>query len=168
MLNDVNFALYLLSLRDRRRGKYRRGVYFSMLAMALTVVAAWLGGHLVYGHKVGVDHSRSRQGPEKWTPVLSADELEAGTPKAIDVEGNPVLLFRDGRTLHAIGAVCSHAGGPLEEGTFDGCYVQCPWHDSVFDLRDGSVRHGPATHPQPNYQARVRKGLVEVRLIEPL
>ena len=64
----------------------------------------------------------------------------------------------------AAACICSHAGGPLHEGTFEGCYVQCPWHDSVFDLRSGNVRHGPSTHPQPCYEVRVQKGLIECRM----
>jgi len=59
---------------------------------------------------------------------------------------------------------CSHAGAPLDEEQFyDGC-VECPWHNSVFDLRDGRVIHGPATFPEPTYDARMRDGQVEVRL----
>lgn len=65
----------------------------------------------------------------------------------------------------AIDAVCSHAGGPLDEGSFEGCFVQCPWHDSVFDLRDGRVKHGPATIPQPGFAVRERNGQLEVRLL---
>lgn len=167
LLNDVNFVLYLLSVRDRRNGRRRRGVLFSTLAFALTIVSAWIGGHLVYGHKVGVDHGEARQGPEAWTPVLDAADLEEATPKRVDANGSPVLLYRRDGSIYAIGAVCSHAGGPLEEGSFDGCTVQCPWHDSVFDLRDGRVRHGPATHPQPGYAARVRDGQIEVRIVAP-
>jgi len=63
-----------------------------------------------------------------------------------------------------MGAVCSHAEGPLEKGTFTGCQVQCPWHDSVFDLRSGRVVHGPALYPEPSYETRVRAGKVEIRL----
>jgi Rieske Fe-S protein len=45
-------------------------------------------------------------------------------------------------------------GGPLHEGTLaDGC-ATCPWHGSQFRLYDGSVVHGPATGPQPAYDAR--------------
>ncbi len=161
-LTDVNFALYLLSLRARRRGIRRCGVFYSSLAIALTVVSAWLGGYLVYSKKVGVDHSKA-QGPAEWTPALDTADLSDGEPKRVEVEGNPVLLYRQNGTVHAIGAVCNHAGGPLEKGTFDGCYVQCPWHDSVFDMRDGRVAHGPAVRTQPRFATRVRDGHIEVR-----
>lgn len=164
VLNNVNMALYLMSLYARRRGRRGLGVFLSTLALGLTAAAAWLGGHLVYAQQVGVDHSEA-EGPSRWTPVLPADALASGTPKRVEVDGNPVLVYRVGRSTYAIGAVCSHAGGPLEEGEIDGTTVKCPWHDSVFDLRDGSVCHGPATQPQPNYEARVRQGQVEVRLV---
>lgn len=165
LLNDINFVLYLFSVRERRRGNRARGVFLSSLAMALTLVAAWLGGHLVYGHKVGVDHSQSRHtGLTDWTPALDAEALPEGALKRASVEGNPVLLYRQGERVHAIGAVCSHAGGPLEQGTLeDGCFVRCPWHDSVFDLRNGRIKHGPAVHAQPRFEARIREGRVEVR-----
>ena len=165
LLNDVNFALYLLSVRDRRQGKHRRGVLFSGLAVALTIVSAWLGGHLVYTKRVGVDHSEA-EGPQDWTPVLDASELSEKEVKRVEADGNPVLLYRLNDTIHAIGAVCNHVGGPLEEGSFNGCYVQCPWHDSVFDVRDGRVRHGPATRPQPSFAVREQNGHIEVQLLQ--
>lgn len=163
LLNSVNLGLYLISLRDRRNGKRARGVFFSSLALALLAASAWLGGHLVYAHRVGVDRSQEISGPEKWTAVLPETELPEGQPKAVEVEGAKVLLYRCEGTVHAINAVCSHAGGPLEEGAFRDCTVQCPWHDSVFNLRDGSIVHGPATHPQPAFLTRIRKGQVEIR-----
>jgi nitrite reductase/ring-hydroxylating ferredoxin subunit/uncharacterized membrane protein len=167
LLNEVNLALFVLSLIERRHGSRRRGLFYSTLAAGLTLAAAWLGGHLVYGHNVGVDHNQDREGPARWTPALPNAELPEGTPKRVDVDGNAVLLYRlDGR-VYAIGAVCNHAGGPLDEGGFEGCYVECPWHQSVFDLRDGRVRHGPATHPQPTYETRLRAGMVEVRQAGP-
>jgi len=45
----------------------------------------------------------------------------------------------------------------------DGDVIQCPWHGSRFCVRDGSVVDGPATHPQPQYEARVNGGRIEVR-----
>lgn len=164
LLNSVALVLYLLSLRDRRNGDRGRGVFFSSLAFGLLLVSAWLGGDLVYRHRVGVDHSERASNPEEWTAVLDERELREHEPKRVEVQGQPVLLYRYGGTIYAIGAVCSHVGGPLEEGQFEGLTVQCPWHQSVFDLRDGSIVHGPATYLVPDYAARIQNGKVELRL----
>ena len=49
---------------------------------------------------------------------------------------------------YALSDHCSHLGGPLHEGELsDGHDVTCPLHESVFDLRDGSLVHGPARVP---------------------
>jgi nitrite reductase/ring-hydroxylating ferredoxin subunit len=41
--------------------------------------------------------------------------------------------------------------------------IVCPWHYSNFRLADGTVRHGPATHRQPAYAARISGDQVEVQ-----
>jgi nitrite reductase/ring-hydroxylating ferredoxin subunit len=76
-----------------------------------------------------------------------------------------VLVARRGGEVFAIGEVCSHLGGPLAEGQLDGDVVQCPWHASRFCVRDGAVVDGPATHPQPQFEARMAGGRVQVRAI---
>ena len=94
-------------------------------------------------------------------PLTEIAEYEA---RRIEIDGTPVLVYRDVEAVYAIGAVCSHDGGPLEQGTIDGACVECPWHQSVFDMRDGHVVHGPATLGQPSYQARIRDRQIEIRL----
>ena len=164
--NTIGFGLYTMSVIERRRGNRRRGVLYSSVAFGLAFVSAWLGGHLVYKEKVGVDHSEAFDEPKDWRAVLDADDLPEREPKRVDLDGKGVLLYRDRGSVHAIGSVCSHAGGPLEDGTFNGACVQCPWHDSVFDLRDGSIVHGPATQPQQHFETRIRGGQIEIRLPE--
>lgn len=164
LLNSAGLVLNLLSIRDRASGNRSRGVLLSTVAFGVLSASAWMGGEMVYGKRVGVDHRVTGDGPREWQPVLDAAELPERAPKRVDVGGAPVLLYRDGATIYAIGAVCSHAGGPLDEGSFDGTCVQCPWHESVFDMRDGTVVHGPATFAEPAYDARTRGEKIEVRL----
>jgi nitrite reductase/ring-hydroxylating ferredoxin subunit len=77
--------------------------------------------------------------------------------------GALVLVVAQGEQLHALADRCSHRGGPLHEGDIaEGC-VTCPWHGSVFRLVDGEIERGPATQPQPVYEARVVDGSVQVR-----
>jgi nitrite reductase/ring-hydroxylating ferredoxin subunit/uncharacterized membrane protein len=164
--NVVNVSLYATSLRERSRGNRRRGLAFSFLAQALTMASAWLGGMLVYKYRVGVDHSERFTGPKEWTPVLHEADLLERRPKRVEVEGKHIMLCRENGQVFAIGAVCSHAGGPLDQGRIRDGTVQCPWHHSVFDLRDGRIVHGPATQPQASFDTRVRSGRIEIRLRE--
>lgn len=166
LLNGGALALYLLALRDRRNGERGRGVQLAALAYALVGMSGALGGDLVYRHRVGVNRNQPADQPEQWTAALDLADLPDREPQRVELDGQAVLIYRDGGEVFAIGAVCSHAGGPLEEGEVRGGCVRCPWHDSVFDLRDGHVVHGPATTPQPRYQARVRDGRVEVRAVQ--
>ena len=37
--------------------------------------------------------------------------------------------------IYAMDSVCSHQGGPLEEGWLEDYDLTCPWHQGVFDIR---------------------------------
>jgi len=164
MLNSAGLVLYLLSLRARWAGRRGAGVRWSLLGFGTLTASAWLGGELVYRLRVSVNHAPEPSGPIDWQPALAEVELPPDFPMRVEVDGTPVLLYRENGTIAAIGAVCAHAGGPLDEGQFyDGC-VQCPWHDSVFDLHSGRIVHGPATYPQPRYEARTHNGQIEIRV----
>jgi nitrite reductase/ring-hydroxylating ferredoxin subunit/uncharacterized membrane protein len=162
-LNSAALGLYLLSLGARAGGRRGAGVLLSTLALGATGVSGWLGAELIYRHRVGVSHAEEPGHAEGWIAVLNADELAIGESRRVQIGGDAVMLHRGPEGLYAIGAVCSHAGAPLEEGSVEGGCVECPWHQSVFDMRDGRVVHGPATVPQPRYDTRVANGLIEVR-----
>jgi nitrite reductase/ring-hydroxylating ferredoxin subunit/uncharacterized membrane protein len=164
MLNSIALTLYLVSIKARAAGSRPVGVLFSSVALLFVLTSAWLGGHLSYKLRVGVNHAAEPEKPRDWKSVMAERDLPEKTPRRIEVADTAVLLYRMGNQVHAIGAVCSHAGGPLDEGSFDGHCVECPWHQSVFDLRDGSIVHGPSAYAQPNYEARIRDGQIELRL----
>lgn len=160
----ASLGMYLLSLRARMKGQRNQGMFWSALGLALISLGAYLGGHLVFGKRVGVNRSEPLSKPEAWTPVLALADLPEHEPRAVEIEGQSVLLYRNQQEISAVSAICPHAQGPLAEGSFNGPEVQCPWHDSVFDLRDGRVVHGPSTYSLPCYEVRLRKGQVEVRV----
>ncbi len=130
----------------------------------LMAVGGFLGGTMVYHMGVMINRNAYRSGPEGFTPALAAAKLIEGKPRRVDVDGQPILLVRSRDQVYALGAVCSHYGAPLEEGTLQRDTIQCPWHASRFALKDGSVREGPACAALPSYEVRVAGDQLEVKL----
>lgn len=160
--NTVGLGLQVASLLARRRGDRGRATVLSTLAMAAVGAGGYLGGHLAYVQGVGVDHPTGDVG-EDWTAVAALDRLTEGEPVGVTVDGvDVVLVLRDG-VVHALAATCSHAGGPLAEGTVEGGCITCPWHGSTFTLVDASIVRGPATTPQPVLETRLVGDQIEVR-----
>lgn len=166
LLNVASVVLFGGSLVARRSRNRRTGRGLAALGYAVSIMAARLGGNLVYGQKIGVDHTTSEKLPDEFTPVFSESNLNDGQPVRAEHNGTPILLVRRGSQVYALAETCSHLGGPLSEGKLDGDVIQCPWHGSRFSIRDGHVVDGPAVHPQPCLEARVRNGQVEVRRSE--
>ena len=166
LMNVGATALYTTSLVLRRRNKRAAGVGLAMLGYAVSNASAYLGGHLVFSEQIGVNHAAAQEMPKEFVPVLADAELREGEMKRVDAQGVPVLLVRREGEVCALAHTCSHLGGPLSEGKLEGDVVQCPWHGSRFNVRDGSVVDGPATFPQPCFEARVREGQIEVRSLD--
>jgi NADPH-dependent 2,4-dienoyl-CoA reductase/sulfur reductase-like enzyme/nitrite reductase/ring-hydroxylating ferredoxin subunit len=105
-------------------------------------------------------------------PELAGPDLAKGIPTSslIDgtmllghAQGEPVLLARRGGEVFAIGAVCSHYGGPLDQGLLVDDTVRCPWHHACFSLRTGEALRAPALNPVSCWRVEQRDGKVYVQ-----
>lgn len=156
-------ATLLMAVSWLRRGRGSSGRGLSTAALGLLGFSGWLGGHLAYAKGVGVDVTAFEDEITEWTDAMADADLQPHAPAVAQVGRNDVLLVRHDGTISALADRCSHRGGPLHEGELvDGC-VQCPWHGSRFLLADGAIARGPASRPQPAYEARVLEGRVQVR-----
>jgi nitrite reductase/ring-hydroxylating ferredoxin subunit/uncharacterized membrane protein len=166
LLNITATGLYVTSLILRGKSESRKAaISCSMAGYGVMTAAAWLGGHLVFNEQIGVNHTAtSIPYPKDFVPVLPESELADHTMQCVKAGNIPVVLAKKDNHIYALANTCSHFGGPLCEGKLlDAADIQCPWHGSVFSLKDGSVINGPATESQPVFDVRIRNGQIEVK-----
>ena len=167
ILNTSATVLFAISLLMRWESQWGPTVGSFLVALTGYLVVsggAYLGGGMVFRMGVMINRNAYRKGPDDFLPALAVADLQEGQLKRVEISGQPILLLRSDERIHAIGAVCSHYGAPLEEGKVQGSTIQCPWHFSRFALDDGSVCEGPACAGVPAYEVRVIKGQVEIKL----
>ena len=103
----------------------------------------------------------SPSGPDLSVGVPAAS-LQEGIPVVGPVADDQVLQVRRGAEVLAIGASCTHYGGPLVEGLVVDETVRCPWHHACFSLRTGEAVRAPALTPVPSYVVVEKAGVVAV------
>ncbi|HEX7182305.1 MAG TPA: FAD-dependent oxidoreductase [Thermoanaerobaculia bacterium] len=85
-------------------------------------------------------------GPDLSQGISLSDLPEGG--QVVGHNGSEaVLVVRRGEEIFAIGASCTHYGGPLGEGLVVDDTVRCPWHHACFSLRTGEAVRAPALNP---------------------
>ena len=87
--------------------------------------------------------------------VANISDIPVSKMKEVQVNGQNICLANIEGKYFAINNVCSHEGGPLADGRLEGYEVECPWHQSKFDMRTGQVKVPPAVEPQVTYQVKV-------------
>jgi nitrite reductase/ring-hydroxylating ferredoxin subunit/uncharacterized membrane protein len=138
-------------------------VALSIIGFLLVTAGAFVGGDVVYVLGNMVSRHAFRGPGLRWIrldtgTITDLAALPESKPTRMRAGINDLVVMRIGDTVHALHAVCAHAGGPLEKGTIvDGC-IECPWHDSRFQLSDGLVRQGPSVYDQPTYELRGAEG----------
>lgn len=75
----------------------------------------------------------------EYATSVKEKDLQESKPVRIDVKNKPIVLTKVSGKVYAMDAVCSHEGGPLEDGNVEGYNLTCPWHYAVFDIRNAKV-----------------------------
>jgi 3-phenylpropionate/trans-cinnamate dioxygenase ferredoxin component len=94
--------------------------------------------------------------------VARLDDVQAGQPTRVEVEGVTLTLARVGDDVYACSDTCSHQGGPLGSGKLNGTRLTCPWHGWTFDVRTGVCLFPARGGAVASYPVRVAGGDVFV------
>src|SRR5690242_2234170 len=96
-------------------------------------------------------------GPDLEKDGIVPGAIQDGAMVLGHAQGESVLLVRSGERVLAVGATCTHYGGPLHEGVVENGTVRCPWHHACFDLETGNAK-APALAPIACFDVASREG----------
>ena len=97
--------------------------------------------------------------------LATVSDVPPGWVLKVRVGSREIALANSAGTFTAMDNACTHAGGPLGDNRLhEGCYLECPWHNAVFDARTGDVVRGPARKPVRLYPVTVQDDTVFIAL----
>ena len=100
----------------------------------------------------------------EFVKLAGTADVAPGQVKVYEVQGRSIALCNVDGTFYAIDDVCTHDGGPLDQGELEGYQIECPRHGARFDVRSGRALALPAVMPVRSYPVRVEDGVVKVGL----
>ena len=87
----------------------------------------------------------------QFVSVAKVAETPPGTISVHEVNGVRIALCNVNGRFYAIDDVCTHDGGPLDQGEL----VECPRHGAKFDVTNGRAVVLPAVRPVKTYAVQV-------------
>jgi nitrite reductase/ring-hydroxylating ferredoxin subunit len=80
---------------------------------------------------------------DRFIRAINADEVAPGGMKAVELDGNEIVVCNCGGAYYAVQRRCGHMNAPLDMGTLDGTYLTCAMHCAQFDVTTGEALSGP-------------------------
>ncbi len=87
--------------------------------------------------------------------VARVEDIPPGERMWFDFDEETVIVFNVDGEFYCIADLCTHDGGPLEDGELFGYEVECPRHGARFDIRTGAAVQLPAVVGVPSYGVKV-------------
>lgn len=156
----------------------------SIIGYALVMVSGYLGGVLIYDDGIGVgrhrkettspevtitsDHIADMDMPQEMPAGYAAVAESAALPEdgtlRIKLNEHTICLVRSAGRVYALQEFCTHRYGPLSEGAIHNGCLECPWHNSCFNLTTGEPVEGPAKVPLKIYNVMESSGMICVQV----
>jgi len=99
---------------------------------------------------------------EKYEAVFPLEDLPPNSSKGVEVGGVDVLICNAKGDLYAVQNMCTHQRAKLEGGRIRNCFISCPLHGVMFDLKTGVPKGQMTNVPLKTFPVRVENGMIEV------
>jgi nitrite reductase/ring-hydroxylating ferredoxin subunit/uncharacterized membrane protein len=176
IINSIVLLLFIIAFIIRIANDIPEPVLLipiESIGFILLLVAGWMGGTLVYRNQIGVDIRYANAG--KWNEerikgsdgeieVATSGEIGLNQMKLVHIDGRRIVIAKTEEGYAAFNDHCTHRGASLAGGSMICGTVQCPWHGSQFNVKDGTVKAGPAKMPIAVYPISEKNGKVYLLL----
>lgn len=98
----------------------------------------------------------------EFVKVAKVGDIPPGERMWYEFEEETVIIINVDGEYYCIADLCSHDGGPLEDGEIDEYAIECPRHGACFDIRTGAALSMPATSPIPSFEVKVEDNYIWV------
>ena len=106
------------------------------------------------------------RGRPDWKVAFAHSDLPAGSLRAVEIDGTPVLLCGAQDGVFAYRNSCGGGPLPLHLGSQAKGEIHCPWHGCRYDVRTGKRVEGDGPDLEP-FKVAVRDGTVHVATHDP-
>ena len=86
---------------------------------------------------------------------LDSEGIDLDQRQYLTIDDQPIIIVKVQGKLYAIGDICSHDDGPLDDGLIDDHCIVCPRHGAEFDIRTGEAKSMPAVVGIPVYPVQL-------------
>lgn len=98
-----------------------------------------------------------------WTAVGERTSVDPDNPLGVTVGETKLGIYDVDGELYAVEDVCPHAYALLTQGFADGCEIECPLHNAVFDVTTGKHLRGEPCRDIKTFPIRITEGRIEVQ-----
>ncbi|MBI3974729.1 MAG: non-heme iron oxygenase ferredoxin subunit [Chloroflexi bacterium] len=92
---------------------------------------------------------------DTWLKAGHVEDIPAGRVKLVESGDLRIAVCNVDGQFYAIEDVCTHDGGPLDQGQLEGDEIECPRHGARFDVRTGEATLMPAVMPVATYSVKI-------------
>lgn len=100
----------------------------------------------------------------KFVRVCKFSDLKSGGMKTIDVEGEQIVVVREGENVYALKDECTHEEYALSEGWVEDNCIHCAFHGAKFSLANGEALSLPAYEDVQTFPTRIVDGVIQVEI----
>ena len=107
--------------------------------------------------------TRAKLPVDEFRKAVEAFKVPSDHMLTVEVGGDSVLIANVEGKYYGMGAICTHEGWDLSEGTLDETAVTCAGHGTVWDLKTGKGVFDEPLPYEPLYDVKEDGGFLYVR-----